>query len=1107
MIIGIVTVRRIALAAAVALAITSFAFATWWYTRYEPARAAAETPIELSLDDAAQVTDLWFAPDGKLVSSEEPEPTTAPSLRSSRQFRIATYEPGNGRLARFRSRLISEGTFAVSRDGSEVAVTVTRIAGSPATNLVLREDAWSTTKSLRSTAMPDGWRFFGYSESGSLVILIHYDRIWVLNSDSDTQQQFFVLPLSQFYQMSAAGPYVLFWPVNSGPYLEIRLSDHTYRALKLPVGDVALAPSGRIAVRSSGGIFVTDRYSTNRMFGFRKYRPIADAQSIAFLDDDHIIVGTSRGLVPLPSAPQPMDPLLLAKASSVRLIAASPNAIAFVSREGKLTYVQRNLGAASYAESAYRNFRIALIAGVVFLLLAPVALTIRRVRAESELLAPEPPPAAPVTPPDALIAAIRSGKSVLFSGSQLASFAGLPDRRALLEECLGEAANQGIINSAALADYLRAADAGKYAFVFDELSATVPAAALEAIVRKAYGGSNSPGAVHKLLARLPFAGVIHAALDGVVPAAFRSRRPVLIPADGGGIVTLFRATHSGDFYLADLFGAISEGTVVLSTKQFRDVLARNDSLRPALQRIFTQSPLVFVGWTLEDLVNFAEVVEWAAVSSPQHHFALIEGPFGEIEARFLSRNYGIDVIAVGQDETEDFLKSVAAAVGEVKYQRRVAEAATTRLKAITLKNIGPFDDLSLTLNDDWNVFLGNNGRGKSIVLRSIVVALAGSSVETPIAARLLKSGRDEGMIVLKTDSDTYSVELKRDGSSVRVKPSVATAIEFGRWLVLGFPALRSVSWNRPAGPNDSENDSPAAADLLPLLSTDPDRRLDNLKQWLINLDYRAEKGDEKARKLFTRFFEILDGITPDVDLRFKAINPKTYEITLDTAGGIVPLEAVSQGTAAVLGWVGILLQRQHEVFADLPDPESRGALVLVDEIDAHMHPSWQQSIVRQLHDVFKNIQFVATTHSPLILTSLKSEHVFMFKARPGGLLVEKPDFDISGLRSDQLLTTPLFDLETARDPEVHKALMEYTRLTVRDDLNATELAELNKNAVILGMRLATPHERQEAREAFSLIETALNERIETMPEEKKRRMLDEVKAQLQDITSGRNRPS
>src|SRR5438477_6578162 len=125
---GIVTMRRVALAAALAPAITSFVFATWWYTRYEPARAAAETPIELSLDDAAQVIDLWFAPNGKLISTEviESEAATAPSPRDSsyisRRFRIATYEPGNGRLVRFRSpRIFSGIAFAASRDGTETA--------------------------------------------------------------------------------------------------------------------------------------------------------------------------------------------------------------------------------------------------------------------------------------------------------------------------------------------------------------------------------------------------------------------------------------------------------------------------------------------------------------------------------------------------------------------------------------------------------------------------------------------------------------------------------------------------------------------------------------------------------------------------------------------------------------------------------------------------------------------------------------------------------------------------------------------------------------------------------------------------------------------------
>jgi predicted ATP-binding protein involved in virulence len=268
----------------------------------------------------------------------------------------------------------------------------------------------------------------------------------------------------------------------------------------------------------------------------------------------------------------------------------------------------------------------------------------------------------------------------------------------------------------------------------------------------------------------------------------------------------------------------------------------------------------------------------------------------------------------------------------------------------------------------------------------------------------------------------------------------------------------------------------------------------------------VRRATRDARRLFDHFFDVLEAITPDLDLAFAGIDPNTYEIRVKTTGGVVPLESVSQGTTAVIGWVGVLLQRMHEVLPKLENPAQGSALVMVDELDAHMHPYWQQQIVQQLRALFPNVQFIVTTHSPLVLSSMESRQVFMFKKREAGIVVEKPDFDVRGLRADQLLTTPLFDLDTARDPVVHEKLLAYTKLAARDHLDEADAAELRQLADFLGLQLPRPQERAEARAAFDLIEDSLNEKIDSMPEEKKQRVLDEVKVQLQEIVSGTRRP-
>jgi predicted ATP-binding protein involved in virulence len=64
------------------------------------------------------------------------------------------------------------------------------------------------------------------------------------------------------------------------------------------------------------------------------------------------------------------------------------------------------------------------------------------------------------------------------------------------------------------------------------------------------------------------------------------------------------------------------------------------------------------------------------------------------------------------------------------------------------------------------------------------------------------------------------------------------------------------------------------------------------------------------------------------------------------------------------------LQRLYDVHHALEDPEDGPALVLIDEIDAHMHPAWQRTIAPTLKELFPDLQVLATTHSPMIVGTL-----------------------------------------------------------------------------------------------------------------------------------------
>jgi len=127
------------------------------------------------------------------------------------------------------------------------------------------------------------------------------------------------------------------------------------------------------------------------------------------------------------------------------------------------------------------------------------------------------------------------------------------------------------------------------------------------------------------------------------------------------------------------------------------------------------------------------------------------------------------------------------------------------------------------------------------------------------------------------------------------------------------------------------------------------------------------------------------------------------------------------------------------------DPLTRNALVLIDELDAHMHPAWQQVVVHRLGEHFPNIQFVATTHSPLVVAGLDAKQVTRFRRAEddaGGIIAEAPEHDLKGLGVAGLLTSDLFSLSSQLDPETEQALARKRALASRDQPSEDERAEL-----------------------------------------------------------------
>ncbi|HET9640975.1 MAG TPA: AAA family ATPase [Allosphingosinicella sp.] len=152
-------------------------------------------------------------------------------------------------------------------------------------------------------------------------------------------------------------------------------------------------------------------------------------------------------------------------------------------------------------------------------------------------------------------------------------------------------------------------------------------------------------------------------------------------------------------------------------------------------------------------------------------------------------------------------------------------------------------------------------------------------------------------------------------------------------------------------------------------------------------------------------------------------------LDIQTAAGPVPLEEMSVGYKSVIAMATDIMR---ELMLHYDNVEFAPAVVLIDEIETHLHPRWKLRIVGLLRQAFPKVQFIITTHDPLCLRGMFDGEVFVLQRDPDTAEVAKLDElpSIRGMRAEQLLMSEYFGLGST-DPETDAKLIRYQNLVTR----------------------------------------------------------------------------
>ena len=416
------------------------------------------------------------------------------------------------------------------------------------------------------------------------------------------------------------------------------------------------------------------------------------------------------------------------------------------------------------------------------------------------------------------------------------------------------------------------------------------------------------------------------------------------------------------------------------------------------------------------------------------------------------------------------------------------------IERVEIKNFKSIESLTLEFpwtretNIGWQMFLGENGASKTSVLQAIALALAGEKIDC-------QSLLPEGFLRKNCGEKRPKVGSVRLWTSKRREPIELrfTSRKFTSSFSSSDTFVRAYGPSRLVKPGLERSDGESVCQIKNLF--DPFFPLCD-----INARFR-ELDDESFDKVAQSLIGVLH---KDSDITLKRENGNV--LVVDPGKVTVPLDLLSQGQKATLGLAADIMCGIMDFRRSRTEPEAPGdfreasGIVLIDEIDAHLHPRWKMDIVSSLKEAFPYIQFIVTTHEPLCLRGLDEKEIIIMKRLRSVIVAETTNISPKGWRVDQLLTSPLFGLKSTIDPDIDAEFVEYYYLLGQPEKELSEvqtrrLAELRK-AVQRHNRLGYTRRDQMLYETID--QFLAKEQVLSSPDQKIE-LMDKTKQRLRDI--------
>ncbi len=408
------------------------------------------------------------------------------------------------------------------------------------------------------------------------------------------------------------------------------------------------------------------------------------------------------------------------------------------------------------------------------------------------------------------------------------------------------------------------------------------------------------------------------------------------------------------------------------------------------------------------------------------------------------------------------------------------------IQDIRLNNFRSANNLSIKLHKDINVFAGINGVGKTTILDASAILLS----EVVKIFDNNKSALQFSINDINNQAEYASIAIHlKDGQSLH-----KVALNINRNSNALAQSLNEMQnyWTQKL---NNVNTSACSVNI-PLFAYYPVERAVQASSIEVQHEHNFSVLDAYTNcldgtttfKAFFEWFRLREDLENENNRRSKTFNTdkqldyvrKALSIFMPQLSDIhiqrnplrmvakkedkeIYINQLSDGEKCLFALIGDLARRLAIANPMRENPLEGEGVVLIDEIDLHLHPSWQQMIIPRLRETFPNCQFLLSTHSPHVLTHLEAKKVFMLDMQDGDMIADNPR-SMYGQTSESILLSHL-GLQTTRPPHISELLQ-----SIYIDIQNKDLSKAKKKVSKLEKAIGDDSELSKARALIQRME-------------------------------------